>query len=100
MHPLFQFGRQDVVNHPVLLDPGFALKCRRDNFDAKMAFPVRPGSRMALMLRRFINHLQENGCNAACSLLSRVFPTRPKIILRPVRFRVATFASYPHNHAP
>lgn len=61
MHPLFEFGCQDVVNHSVLLDPGFALKRRRDNFDAKMAFPVRPGSRMALMQRRFINHLQGNG---------------------------------------
>lgn len=61
MHPLLQFGCQDVVNHPVLLDPGFALERRCDNFDAKMTFPVRPGSRMALVLRRFINHLQGNG---------------------------------------
>ena len=61
MHPLFEFGCQDVVNHPVLLNPGFALKRCRDNFDAKMAFPVRPGARMALMLRRFVNHLQGNG---------------------------------------
>lgn len=61
MHPLFQFGCQNVVNHPVLLDPGFPLERHRDNFDAKMAFPVSPGSRMALMLRRFIDHLQGNG---------------------------------------
>ena len=60
MHPLFEFRRQDVVNHPVLLDPGFALERRRDNFDAKMAFPVRPCAYMARMLRRFINHLQGN----------------------------------------
>ena len=50
MHPLFEFGCQDVVNHPVLFDPGFALKRRRDNFDAKMAFAVRPSTCMALML--------------------------------------------------
>ena len=61
MHPFFELRRQDVVNHPVLLDPGLALERRRDNFDTKMAFPIRPGSRMALMLRRFINHLQGNG---------------------------------------
>ena len=61
MHPLFEFGCQDVVNHPVLFDTGFSLKRRRDNFDAKMAFPVWPGSRMTRVLRRFIDHLQGNG---------------------------------------
>ncbi len=61
MHPLFEFCRQDVVNHPVLRDPGLALKRRRDNFDAEMAFPVWPGAGMAHMLQRFINNLQGNG---------------------------------------
>ena len=46
MHPLFEFCRQDVVNHPVLRDPGLALKRRSDNFDAEMAFPVWPGAGM------------------------------------------------------
>ena len=68
MHPFLQFGRQNVVNHPMLLDPGFALKRCRDNFDAKMAFPVGPGSRMALVLRRFINHLQGKGCKRRLQL--------------------------------
>lgn len=61
MHPLFQFRRQNVVNHPVLLNTGFALECRRNDFDTKMAFPVRPRPGMALVLRGFINHLQGNG---------------------------------------
>ena len=61
MHPLFEFRCQDVVNHPVLLDPGFAQERRSDNFDAKMAFPAGPGARMALMLRRFIDDLQGKG---------------------------------------
>ena len=58
-------GRMELLGSstedPVLLDPGLPLERRRDNFDAKMAFPVRSGSRMALMLRRFTNHLQGNG---------------------------------------
>ena len=61
MHPLFEFRRQNVVNHPVLLDPGLALKRRCDNFDAKVAFPVRTRPRMALVLRRFIDHLKGKG---------------------------------------
>ena len=50
MHPFLQFGCQNVVNHPVLLNPGLALKGRCDNFDAKMAFPFRPCARMTLVL--------------------------------------------------
>ena len=60
MHPFLQFNRQNRVNHAVLLNPGFALKCCCDNFDPEMAFPVGPRPRMALMLGGFINDLQGN----------------------------------------
>jgi len=73
MHPLFEFLSQDVVNHPVLFHPGFALERRCDNFDAKMAFPVRPGARMALVLRRFIDDLQGKGCKRRPQLVFEGF---------------------------
>ncbi len=68
MHPLFQFIGQHTIYHPVLFDPGLALKRACDNFYPKVAFPIGPCPRMAMMLVRFINNLEGQGLESCREL--------------------------------
>lgn len=61
MYPPLQFLRQDTIYHPVLFHSRLAPECRRDNPDAKMAFPIGPRPRMAGVMGGFINDLQKTG---------------------------------------
>ena len=61
MHPRLQFLRQNGINHPVPLDPRLAPEGRRNNLEAKMAFPIGPRPRMARVLGGFIDYLQKIG---------------------------------------
>ena len=61
MDPPLQFLRQNTIYHPVPFHSRLAPECRRDNLEAKMAFPIGPRPCMAGVLGGFINDLQETG---------------------------------------
>lgn len=58
MNPASQFVGKQVGNHPVAVQTRTTFEGRRNNFNAKMGLPFRPGPGMTLMARGFVNDFQ------------------------------------------
>lgn len=54
----FEFVGESVVNHAMACDPALPLERVSYNIDPEMRFSARPMSGVALMLMRFVEHLQ------------------------------------------
>jgi hypothetical protein len=58
MHATRQFTRKCLVDHAVALDPALTAERFRHDMNPEMGLAARPVAGMALVLMRFINHVQ------------------------------------------
>jgi len=54
----FEFGRKNIVDHAMALQPGLPFEGIRHDIDAEVSLPARPVPGMALMLVRFVHHFE------------------------------------------
>ena len=61
MKATLELGVQRRIDHPVRLDPALAAKRLRFDRDPKMSLAFGPGTGMALVQMRFIDHIEVGG---------------------------------------
>ena len=58
MNAVREFGCEQLIYHAVAFQPGLSFEGIRHNINAEMCLSARPVPGMALMLVRFVKHLE------------------------------------------
>jgi hypothetical protein len=61
MHTHLEFIRKYCIHHPMPLDAGFALEAWSYDLYPEMAFALRVGAGMAMVLMRFVDNFERSG---------------------------------------